>query len=98
MKSWSSNLLSVNTLEENDNIIKLKIEDLFFGNRPTSVMADAYLTSLFAKLVDLPGKLLSSSCIIITNTEPVTEEDKKLSPREFVEKHMDDFEIAVQIL
>lgn len=95
---WSSDLLSIESVQENDDFIGLKIEELFFGNRPTSVAADNYLTGLFAKLVGLPQDLLASSCIIITNTEPTTEEDKQLTPRQFIERHMDDFEIAIQIL
>lgn len=79
--------------------VEVAILDLFFGNRPQSVSADAFLTKKFLELknIDNPD-IQRSSCIIITNTEPVSEEDKKLPPREFVNKNLDEFEIAVQIL
>lgn len=78
------------------DIVEKRILDLFFGNRPVSVLADQELTSDFLTIKSLSDR--SDCCIIITNTEAVSEEDKKLSPREFVIKHMDEFEIAVQIL
>ncbi len=75
------------------------INDLFFGNRPVSVSADLFLTAHFLDLKGIKDDvLMKCSCIIITNTDPVSEEDKKLPPKEFVKKNMDNFEIAVQIL
>lgn len=96
---WDNDLIpDVQTSTENELAIESQILNLFFGNRPLSVSADAKLTFWFFRLVDIPDSLLNCACIILTNTEPVTEEDKKLPPRDFVEKHMDEFEIAVQIL
>lgn len=86
-------------VSEFDVTVEVAILNLFFGNRPQSVSADSFLTKEFLKLKGIESQdIIDSSCIIISNTDPVSEEDKKLPPREFVNKHMDDFEIAVQIL
>lgn len=83
---------------ESDSLVKSEIHNLFFGNRPVSVAADSRLTGLFFSLLDLPSTLLTRSCIIITNTEPQTDNDKQMTPREYVEAHIDDFEIAIQLM
>lgn len=79
------------------SFVEVNVRMLFFGNRPQSVDADRTLTREFLKMKGLDSNR-NDACIIITNTDPVSDEDKKLSPRDFVEKHMDEFEIAVQIL
>lgn len=77
------------------------IQDLFFGNRPKSVDADSYLTSLFRSCFGVSAefdKYSIGACIILTNPDVMTEEQKKMSPRQFVENCWLQFDIAIQIL
>lgn len=92
------NLTGALDCTESDALVEVEIYNLFFGNRPLSVAADSHLTGWFLSLLNLSTTLLSRSCIIITNTEPQTDDDKQKTPREYVSAHIDEFEIAIQLM
>lgn len=95
----------IDVLEEQQlttgKIVHELIFSLFFGNRPQSVEADTRLTDLFTKAFNVqsnPNGHALGSCIILTNPDVMTEEQKAMAPRIFVQEYMDSFEIALQLL